>query len=76
MNKLKYRLKSIFQERTSNGVFEAGSNKTVKAVSIKAPFSIKYSAFIKLVDSVKESGADPIILDVEEYSVTSKAKRL
>ena len=76
MNKLKYRLKSIFQERTSNGVFEAGSNKTVKVVSIKAPFSIKYSDFIKLVDSVKESGADPIILDVEEYSVTSKAKRL
>jgi biopolymer transport protein ExbD len=76
-NELKGRLKYIFQERTANGVFEEGSDKTVKSVFIQVPFSVKYGDFIKLLDSVKESGANPIVLDVESFPATkAKTKKL
>jgi len=65
---LKNRLETIFRGRTLNRVFEERSDKTVKGVYIIAPSSIKYGDFIKLVDAVKESGADPIVLEIDEYS--------
>lgn len=61
-NPLTTRLAEIFFEREKNGAYEPGNWKIVKAVGIKTAHSIKYSDFIKVLDAVKQSGADPIVL--------------
>ena len=58
----------VFTEREENNVFEANSNKIVKAVIIKAPRSAKYGEVAKVIDAVKLSGADPIVLQIDELS--------
>ena len=55
-------LKTIFRKRAEAGVYEEGSRKIFKAVGIKTAGSVKYGDFIKIVDAVKQSGADPIVL--------------
>lgn len=61
-NSLTVRLAEIFLEREKNGMYEPGNEKIVKAVGIKTAPSIKYGDFIEVVDAVKQSGADPIVL--------------
>ena len=61
-NSLTIRLVEIFREREINGMYEPENWKIVKAVGIKTAHSIKYSDFIKVVDAVKQSRADPIVL--------------
>ena len=56
------RLSALFQESEKAGAYEPGNWKIVKAVGIKTAHSIKYGDFIKVVDAVKQSGADPIVL--------------
>ena len=56
------RLVATFQEREKNGVYEPGNWKIVKAVGIKTAHSISYGDFVKVVDAVKQSGAEPIVL--------------
>lgn len=55
-----------FIEREENKVFEPNSNKILKAVIIKAPRSSKYGDVAKVIDAVKLSGADPIILQIDD----------
>ncbi|MET0754261.1 MAG: biopolymer transporter ExbD [Pyrinomonadaceae bacterium] len=62
---IKQRLKEIFDKRAEVGVFEPKIEKAVKAVSIKAPLSAKYGDVAKIVDALKESGADPIVLQID-----------
>jgi len=68
---LKRELEIIFQERTTNGVFAEQSNKIVKSVIIKAPPSIRYGDFLRLVGAVEESGAEPIVLQIDQYPFTA-----
>ena len=56
------RLTEFFQEREKRGVYEPESWKVVKAVGIYTAPSIKYGDFMKVVEAVKRSGADPIVL--------------
>lgn len=63
---LSKKLSEIFREREEAGVFEDNSDKIVKAVIIKAPRSAKYGDVAKLIDAVKSSGADPIILQIDD----------
>lgn len=65
-NFLMTRLSNIFREREEGGVYEPGKWKIVKAVGVKAAHSIKYGDFIKLIDTIKQSGADPIVLLLDE----------
>lgn len=65
-NILKQKLEYIFWERAENGVFEDNSFKVVKRVIIKAPRSTKYGDVVKVIDAVKQSGADPIILQIDD----------
>jgi biopolymer transport protein ExbD len=60
------KLKEIFANRERLGVFEENTNKAVKAVIVKAPRSFKYGDFLKVIDAVKESGADPIVLQIDD----------
>lgn len=64
---LKSRLSNVFEERAKNGVFEPGNWKVVKAVGIKAPLSGKYADLITVASAVKESGADPIVLLLDDH---------
>jgi biopolymer transport protein ExbD len=64
----KQRLKEIFQERTERGVFEPNSDKIIKAIAIKSPLSAKYGDVAKIVDALKECGADPIVLQIDSLS--------
>lgn len=55
-----------FIEREEAKVFEPNSNKIVKAAIIKAPRSANYGDVAKVIDAVKSSGADPIILQIDD----------
>lgn len=59
---LKDRLTEIFEARRENGVFEEGSEKIEKSVGLQIPVSARYNDAFKIARTVKESGADPIIL--------------
>jgi biopolymer transport protein ExbD len=65
---LKHRLETIFRERAENRVYETGNDKIVKAVIIKIPLSRKYNDVVKLIETAKESGAEPIILQIDQLS--------
>jgi biopolymer transport protein ExbD len=59
------RLAEIFRERREMGVYEPGNWEIVKAVAVKAPRSAKYGDVVKVIDAVKESGAEPLVLLVD-----------
>jgi len=63
---LRQRLQGIFRERSENGVYEEGSDKIVKAVLIKASLSLNYGDVFKIAEVVKESGAEPIVLQTDK----------
>jgi biopolymer transport protein ExbD len=65
-NPLTAKLTEFFNEREKMGVYEPNSNKIVKAVIIRAPRSAKYGDVAKLIDAVKSSGADPIVLQIDD----------
>lgn len=60
------KLSEFFSERESRGAFEPQGNKIIKAVVVKSPRSLKYGEFIKVIDAVKTSGAEPIVLQIDE----------
>ncbi len=55
-------LAHIFSERDKNNMYEPGSRRVVKVVGIKTAPSVKYGDFVKVVEAVKQSGAEPIVL--------------
>jgi biopolymer transport protein ExbD len=59
-------LRDSFSLREKLGVYEENTNKVVKAVIVKAPRSEKYGNVVKIVDVVKSSGADPIVLQIDD----------
>jgi biopolymer transport protein ExbD len=66
--KLDDRLREVFKERGNNGVFREGTNEVEKTVYLKVPKSAKYGDFIKLVEVVKGSGAEPIGIQIDDVS--------
>lgn len=61
----KKRLREIFQYREKNAVIDRENHKPIKAVMIKAPLSAKYGEVEKIIDALKENGADPIVLQID-----------
>jgi biopolymer transport protein ExbD len=66
LNTVKQQLEQTFQRRAENGIFEEGSNKIIKKVFIKLSRSAKYGDVVKVIDAVKETGADPINLQIDD----------
>lgn len=62
------RLKEIFRQRTTEGVFRENSNQIEKTVFIKSPTSVKYGDVVKVIDAAKEGEAEPIGLQVDDLS--------
>jgi len=62
------RLATIFKDREAQGVFRDGTNEVEKTLFIKSPRSIKYGDVVKVIDAVKQSGAQPIGLQIDDLT--------
>lgn len=62
------RLAAIFKDREAGGVFREGTNEVEKTVFIKSPRSIKYGDVVRIIDAVKQSGAQPIGLQIDDLA--------
>lgn len=60
------KLKETFQGREANGSFRPGTNEVEKTVFIKSPQSVKYGDVVKVIDAVKQAGAQPIGLQIDD----------
>ena len=60
-------LAEIFRQRTENHVFVEGSNETVKAVGIRIPTSAKFADMMEIATSVRDGGAEPIVLLIDGH---------
>lgn len=67
-DKLSNKLREIFKERESNGVFRENTNEVEKTVFIKAPKSVRYGDVIKVIDAAKAAGASPIGLQIDDLA--------
>jgi biopolymer transport protein ExbD len=61
-------LKSIFTQREQNDVRREGTNEIEKTIFIKSPTSIKYGDVARVIDAVKEAGAQPIGLQIDDLT--------
>lgn len=75
--KLIERLSKIFELRTQNGIFSeslaqknelSASEKIERTVFIKAPRAVDYGTVARVVDAVKQSGASPIALKIDDLN--------
>jgi len=59
------KLKEIFGQRESNGVFREGTNEVEKTIFIKSSPVVKYGEVVRVIDAAKSAGATPIGLQVD-----------
>jgi len=62
------RLTTIFKEREANGSFREGTNEIEKTLFIKSPRSVRYGDVVKVIDAVKQAGAQPIGLQIDDLT--------
>ncbi len=62
------RLKAIFKDREAGGVFRESTNEVEKTVFIKSPRSVKYGEVVRVIDAVKQAGAQPIGLQIDDLA--------
>lgn len=62
------RLTNIFKDREAQGVFREGTNEVEKTLFIKSPRSLRYGDVVKVIDAVKQSGAQPIGLQIDDLT--------
>jgi biopolymer transport protein ExbD len=62
------RLSAIFKDREAGGVFRDGTNEVEKTVFIKSPRSVKYGEVVRIIDAVKQAGAQPIGLQIDDLT--------
>ncbi len=67
-DKLSNKLREIFKERETNGVFRENTNEVEKTIFIKSPKSVRYGDVIKVIDAAKAAGASPIGLQVDDLT--------
>lgn len=63
---LKNFLKQIFKDREDNGVFREGANEIETTVLVKAHPDNKFGDLIKIIDAIKEAGASPVGLQIDD----------
>lgn len=59
-------LKAIFEKRRLEGNIRHGTNEVETTVFINAPKAIDYGTVVRVVDAVKQSGAGPIGLQLDD----------
>ncbi len=61
------RLKAVFSQREANSELSpAGEGSIQRSVFVKAPSTLNYGSVARVVDAVKQSGADPIALQIDD----------
>lgn len=61
------RLHAVFTQRmASSELSSAGDGSIQRSVFVKAPSTLDYGSVAKVVDAVKQSGADPIALQIDD----------
>lgn len=63
---LRDRLRAIFKSREENGVFRRDTNETEKEVRLRADGSVRFGDVVKLVDVLKDAGASPVGLLIDD----------
>jgi biopolymer transport protein ExbD len=63
------KLAEVFKSREESGVFREGTNVIEKTVYIKPAPSMNYGSIIGVVDAVKGTGAEPIILWLDDLDL-------
>lgn len=63
---LRTKLESLFSEREKANAFEPHSEKIVKITAVRASIRLKYGEVLKIIELIKTSGADPIILQIDD----------
>jgi hypothetical protein len=63
---IKVTLKSLFSFRDELGILKNCVVKSNKIVLIQASHSTKYGEVVKVIDALKEIGAEPIILQIDD----------
>jgi biopolymer transport protein ExbD len=64
---LKNALKNLLEERKKYLVFEECNHTTImRTVMFRASRSIKYGEVVKVIDALKEIGAEPIVLQIDD----------
>ncbi len=62
------KLLQTFKDREQNGAFREGTNEVEKTIFIKSPRSVRYGAVVNVIDAVKQAGAQPIGLQIDDLS--------
>ena len=62
------KLQQTFREREQNGAFREGTNEVEKTIFIKSPRSVRYGAVVNVIDAVKQAGAQPIGLQIDDLT--------
>ncbi len=68
LDDLSNKLKQIFTERTQNNVLREGTNEVEKTIFIKSPRTVRYGEVVNVIDAVKQAGAQPIGLQIDDLS--------
>jgi len=68
MSGLTNKLLQTFKEREQNGAFREGTNEVEKTIFIKSPRSVRYGAVVNVIDAVKQAGANPIGLQIDDLT--------
>lgn len=71
---LKKSLEEIFKDRLDNGVFREGSNEVEQTIFIRAAASVKILEINKVVKVLKEVGANPIGLQIDDFVRTANVE--
>ena len=67
-NNRRFRFSGKSKFSRANNAFREGTNEVEKTVFIKAPKNINYGSVVKVIDAVKQAGADPVGLQIDELS--------
>jgi len=67
-DKLANKLREVFKERESQGVFREGTNEIEKTIFIKSPKLVRYGDVVKVIDAAKAVGASPIGLQIDDLA--------
>jgi biopolymer transport protein ExbD len=73
LSPLERTLKEIFRLREDNGIFRNGTNEVEKRIFLKAPPSVGFFDVIKIIESLRKTGASPIGLHIDDLDFSEAA---
>lgn len=62
------KLREVFSRREAEGAFREGTNEIEKTIFIKSPKSVRYGDVVDVIDAVKQAGASPIGLQIDDLT--------